>query len=71
MKGYFLNNTISNILNSKVYYALEMWLCEEPNYCLENFVPKHHAKSHFTFKEEDGRLSLNSSLWRNVHEACG
>lgn len=41
-KGIFLNlyksRTIINILNSKGYYGLEMWLCEAQNNCLENFV---------------------------------
>jgi len=58
-EGVFLNlyrsHTMIKIFNSKGYYGLEMWLCEACNNCLENFVRKPHEKSHFTYREEDGR----------------
>jgi hypothetical protein len=61
-KGTFLNlyrsHTIIKILNSKSYYGLEMWLYEAQNDCLENFVRKPHEKSHFTYREVDGRLKF-------------
>ena len=35
-----------------------MWLNEAQKDCLENFVRKPHEKSHFTYREGDGRLKF-------------